>query len=140
MIALIYLWVGFVSAISFMEAWLKFKAEGVTRLIGLSIGREVFFTLNKVEIVFAMLIGILWLLLVRAKKHRHSLLILGIPMFIVSLQTICLLPILDERAGCIIANKTVAPSYIHMVYVLTEIIKVMSLLWTGNKIFNVTIK
>jgi len=41
------LWLGFVLSISFMEAWLKFQAEGVTQVIGLSIGRLVFGVLNK---------------------------------------------------------------------------------------------
>ena len=44
------LWLGFVLSISFMEAWLKFQAEGVTQIIGLSIGRLVFNALNKVEL------------------------------------------------------------------------------------------
>jgi len=43
---------GFVLSISFMEAWLKFQAEGVTQAIGLSIGRLVFGALNKVEWFF----------------------------------------------------------------------------------------
>ena len=37
--AVIYLWIGFVCAISFMEAWLKFRAPGVNLQIGLGIGR-----------------------------------------------------------------------------------------------------
>ena len=32
-----FIWIGFVSAISFMEAWLKFRASGVTLPIGLGI-------------------------------------------------------------------------------------------------------
>ena len=38
----VFLWIGFVSAISFMEAWLKFRAPGVTLTLGLGIGRLVF--------------------------------------------------------------------------------------------------
>jgi uncharacterized membrane protein (DUF485 family) len=52
--AVIYLWIGFVCAISFMEAWLKFRAPGVNLQIGLGIGRLVFNALNKVEWVFAI--------------------------------------------------------------------------------------
>jgi len=50
------LWLGFVLSISFMEAWLKFQAEGVTQVIGLSIGKLVFGALNKVEIFFLILL------------------------------------------------------------------------------------
>lgn len=49
----VFVWVGFVCAISFMEAWLKFRAEGVTLPIGLGIGRLVFQALNRVEWVLA---------------------------------------------------------------------------------------
>ena len=55
-IASTFLWIGFVCAISFMEAWLKFRAPGVTIPIGLGIGRLVFTALNLVEWVFALVI------------------------------------------------------------------------------------
>lgn len=42
----IFLWLGFVCAISFMEAWLKFRAPHVTLVIGLSIGRLIFSALK----------------------------------------------------------------------------------------------
>jgi len=37
-----FVWIGFVCAISFMEAWLKFRAPGITVPLGLGIGRLVF--------------------------------------------------------------------------------------------------
>jgi uncharacterized membrane protein (DUF485 family) len=49
-----FLWIGFVCAISFMEAWLKFRAPGITVPLGLGIGRLIFNALNKVELVFAL--------------------------------------------------------------------------------------
>jgi uncharacterized membrane protein (DUF485 family) len=38
----VFLCIGFVGAISFMEAWIKFRAPGVTLSIGLGIGKLVF--------------------------------------------------------------------------------------------------
>ncbi|HQW87358.1 MAG TPA: hypothetical protein PLH93_09245, partial [Flavobacteriales bacterium] len=57
-----FVWVGFVCAISFMEAWLKFRAHGVTLPIGLGIGRLVFQALNRVEwaLAVALLADLLW--------------------------------------------------------------------------------
>lgn len=55
-LAAAYLWIGFVGAISFMEAWIKFRAPGVNLQIGLGIGRLVFNALNKVEWIFAIAI------------------------------------------------------------------------------------
>ena len=61
-------WAGFVSAISFMEAWLKFQAEGVSREIGLSIGKLVFTALNRVEIV--LLVSV-WIIHIIQKKIQN---------------------------------------------------------------------
>lgn len=52
-IASVFLWIGFVCAISFIEAWLKFKASGLSLPIGLGIGRLAFNVLNKVDWVLA---------------------------------------------------------------------------------------
>ncbi len=51
-----FLWIGFVVAISFLEAPLKFQAPDITLALGLGIGRLVFAALNKVEWVFALAI------------------------------------------------------------------------------------
>jgi hypothetical protein len=53
-VAGIFVWLGMVVAISFMEAPLKFHAPGVTLQIGLGIGRLVFRALNAAELVLAM--------------------------------------------------------------------------------------
>lgn len=52
--ALIFFWCGCVTAISFLEAWLKFRAPGVTVPIGLGVGRLVFAALNKLEWALAI--------------------------------------------------------------------------------------
>ena len=136
-IAVIYLWTGFVCAISFMEAWLKFRAEGVTRSVGLSIGRLVFSALNKVEIVFAILTVILILSMKEKFCTTSYLQILVVPILIVVLQTVYLLPVLDERVELIIQNKTVPHSNMHLTYVIMEVIKVGALLWAGSKVLNI---
>lgn len=43
------LWLGFVLAISFMEAWIKFRAPFLPRHYGLDVGRTVFSALQSVE-------------------------------------------------------------------------------------------
>lgn len=54
-LVLLLFWAGFVSSISFMEAWLKFRAKGVTLNVGLSIGKKIFTWLNRMEWTFALL-------------------------------------------------------------------------------------
>jgi hypothetical protein len=55
-VAVVFVWLGMVLAISFLEAPLKFRAPNVTLRIGLGIGRLVFRALNTVEVLFAMVI------------------------------------------------------------------------------------
>lgn len=121
------LWTGFVCAISFMEAWLKFKALGVTREIGLAIGRLVFSALNKVEIFLAIVLLLALVKLPKAPISKNIGLYAACPILL--LQTVYLLPQLDERADQIINCVEVGPSYLHFVYVLLECIKVLGLLF-----------
>ena len=54
--AVVFVWLGMVAAISFLEAPLKFQAPGITVQLGLGIGRLVFRALNAVEIVLATVV------------------------------------------------------------------------------------
>lgn len=118
------LWLGFVLSISFMEAWLKFQAEGVTQIIGLSIGQLVFGVLNKVELFFMVVIIISTL-----KSYGFGLskilrnLLLSLLIILIT-QTFHLLPVLDHRADLIISGEIPASSYFHFYYVFLELIKV----------------
>ena len=55
--ATVFVWLGMVVAISFVEAPLKFRAPGVTLPIGLGIGKLVFRALSVCELVFAVIIA-----------------------------------------------------------------------------------
>jgi len=55
-VAVTFVWLGMVLAISFLEAPLKFRAPGVTIPIGLGIGRLVFRALNLVEAVLTVVV------------------------------------------------------------------------------------
>lgn len=129
-IAATFLWIGFVGAISFMEAWLKFRAPGISLELGLGIGRIVFNALNKVEWVMAILI---FTSLLRNKiditKPKNTLVL--IPTLILILQTFWLLPTLDARAELHIQNLPVPPSKMHFVYIGVELVKVIFLFAFG---------
>jgi len=133
-ISSIYLWIGFVCAISFMEAWLKFKAPGVTMPIGLGIGRLIFGALNKVEWVFALAI-ILNLVLSKEKIITMGNITLFLPIFLLAVQTVFLLPALDARAELYIQQKTIPASNLHLYYVGAELVKVISLFIFSIKLF-----
>ncbi|AWV98809.1 hypothetical protein [Arcticibacterium luteifluviistationis] len=125
-----FLWIGFVCAISFLEAWLKFQAPGITLSLGLGIGRLVFNMLNKVEWVFAIAIFIN--LIIQAKKgFKLPYLVFIIPLVLLAIQSIWLLPALDARAELYIQNQPVPPSNNHFYYVGMEALKVISLVVFG---------
>ena len=128
-----FIWVGFVCAISFMEAWLKFRAPGVTTELGLGIGRIVFGTLNKVELVLCTTI-FLDLIGVKNRKWDNYFLLYALPLALLIVQTFWLLPALDARATLRISSEIVPPSNLHFYYVGFEIIKVIALVLFGKSL------
>ncbi|MBO3698250.1 hypothetical protein [Roseivirga sp. E12] len=119
------LWLGFVLAISFMEAPLKFQAPSVSLQIGLEVGRIVFDALNKVEWVLLILIALS--LTVSHHSKKGGVLMLSL-LTILLIQTFYLLPILDARAEDIIEGQSVAESNMHFYYVGIEVVKVVLLI------------
>lgn len=128
----IFIWIGFLGAISFMEAWLKFRAPGVTLPIGLSIGKLVFAALNKMEWIFCLLI--LWQLVqIRVPLLSGRSVFFLVPFLIVVLQTFWALPALDQIADLYIRHKPAPHSDLHVYYVGMELVKLICLILLGIK-------
>jgi uncharacterized membrane protein (DUF485 family) len=130
----IFTWIGFVCSISFLEAWLKFRAPGVTLPIGLGIGRLVFAALNKVEWVFALAI-IVSTYTKPAITIFNQKALLFLALFFLITQTLWLLPALDARAQLYINGENLGPSNLHIYYVIAEFLKVITLFLFGIKLF-----
>jgi hypothetical protein len=128
-----FIWIGFVCAISFMEAWLKFRAPGINIPLGLGIGRIVFSALNKVEWVLATAIIINYLI-EYSQDFKWSYVFFIITFLILVVQTAYLLPALDARAEMIIKGLNVESSSLHFIYVGIEAVKVISLIIFGIKL------
>lgn len=135
-----FLWIGFVGAISFMEAWLKFRAPGITVPLGLGIGRIVFNALNKVEWCLAIIILISLLLNKGVSLFRTDNLFYLIPVLILILQTFWLLPALDARAELHIQGTDAPASNLHFVYVGLELLKISSLSAFGILLYKIMIR
>lgn len=129
-----FVWVGFVCAISFMEAWLKFRAPGITLPIGLGIGRLVFGVLNKVEWVLAIAIFIN-ILLANQQVLSMENLFFALVVLILLLQSFYLLPQLDQRAEIIIQGQNPGSSNLHIIFIAAEVVKVTALTAFGIKLF-----
>jgi uncharacterized membrane protein (DUF485 family) len=127
-IASTFLWIGFICSISFMEAWLKFKAPHVTLPIGLGIGKVIFSALNKIEWLFAFAVYITADLKTSAalKTAFYA------AILILLIQTTHLLPALNHRADLIIEGAVPPPSKIHIYYIFLEFLKTGTLLILGS--------
>src|SRR5829696_7483450 len=101
-IAVPFIWFGMIAAISFMEAPLKFQAPGITLPLGLSVGRLVFFVLNKIEIVLA---AVFLISLIGGRTVGRTVkAVFGAIILILVTETMWLLPVLDARAEQVIAG------------------------------------
>ncbi len=119
------LWIGMLFAISFLEAPLKFQAPSLTLAVGLEIGHLVFHALNKIEIVFAVLLALcaLW--------GTRSTAIVWLSVACIGgllLQTLLLYTVLDARTLAIINGETVPAAPYHLYYIALEVLKVALLL------------
>ncbi len=117
-------WLGMVCAIA-MEAQLKFQAPGITRELGLGIGKLVFTALNHAEIVMAILLLITFFISVSAKKAQ---IVFSLILLILLAQTFWLMPNLIERIDLITSGQTPPKTLIHIFYIAFEICKALLLL------------
>lgn len=126
--AVVFVWLGMVVAISFIEAPLKFRAPGVTLQIGLGIGRLVFRALNTVELVLAVVVVACF-----AVQRPATAIIVAACVAILALlaQLLLVRPRLTRRSGAVLAGGEGPRSNAHWAYVGLETAKVLALLITG---------
>ena len=130
-IAFVFIWLGFIGAISFMEAWLKFQAPGATLEICLSIGDLVFSALNKVELVCATVVIFFSIDKFKTKNISINFIIV---LLILLVQTFLISPKLSERVALIVNHQPVEDSYLHLYFVVSELTKTIFLLIYGFKL------
>ncbi|MEU1708576.1 hypothetical protein ABZ478_25000 [Streptomyces sp. NPDC005706] len=126
--AVVFVWLGMVLAISFLEAPLKFRAPGVTIPIGLGIGRLVFRALNAVETALAVVV--------------IAAVALGGPTagtvgpaaavaVLLAAQLVVVRPRLNRRSDRVLAGEDLPRSRGHLWYVALELAKVVALFALG---------
>ncbi len=118
------IWLSFVLCISFFEAPIKFHAEGIIYEQALRIGKIVFLSLNKIEIMFASTTT----LYIIYKSGTKKFLIGLIPIVILIIQTIFILPELIEQMNDRINKIPLETHKYHIGYIITEILKVITLI------------
>ncbi|MEU6411073.1 hypothetical protein [Microbispora sp. NPDC046933] len=128
--AAVFVWLGMVLAISFMEAPLKFRAPGVTIPIGLGIGRLVFRALNAAEVVLAVVV----IAAVATGAPGVAVAVLtAVASIVLVTQLAVVRPSLNRRSDRVLAGEDPARhrSRAHLYYVALEVVKVLSLLALG---------
>ena len=123
-VAAVFVWLGMVLAISFLEAPLKFRAPNVTLQIGLSIGRLVFRALNTVEVLIAVVI--LAAAIASPAQARVNA-ALAVAAAVLALQVVAVRPRLTRRSDQVLAGMDAPRSRGHYVYIGLEVIKVLAL-------------
>ena len=127
-LAVPFVWLGMVLAISFLEAPLKFRAPGITLPLGLGIGRLVFRALNLTEIGLAVLLTLAFLAL---GPPGLSWALLAAAWLTIGVQVGVLRPQLDRRAATIVTGRMLPPSRLHLIYIALEGAKVPLLIALG---------
>jgi hypothetical protein len=127
-VAVTFVWLGMVVAISFLEAPLKFRAPDVTLPIGLGIGRLVFRALNSAEVAFALVIG------VTIASRTPPVGVIGafvVAIAVLALQLVAVRPRLNLRSDTVLAGHKGPRSCAHYAYIGFEAIKAIALLVAG---------
>jgi hypothetical protein len=130
-VAVTFVWLGMVLAISFLEAPLKFRAPGVTIPIGLGIGRLVFRALNLAEAAFAVTV----LAAVLAGSFTTQVIVFAAAAAaLLAGQVGVIRPVLSRRSDRVLAGRDPSRSHAHRWYVAFEVAKVAALIGLGASI------
>jgi hypothetical protein len=130
-VAAVFVWLGMVLAISFIEAPLKFRAPGITIQLGLGIGRLVFRALNVCEVVLA---AVVLAAVVLGRPSVGAMSAIAVAVAALGVQVLAVRPALTRRSDAVLADARVAESgrsNAHFVYVGFELVKVAALLFAG---------
>jgi hypothetical protein len=127
-VAVTFVWLGMVLAISFLEAPLKFRAPHVTLPIGLGIGRLVFRALNAAEVGFAVAVLVA---LVAGREPARIVVASSVAIAALALQLTAVRPSLTRRSEQVLAGLDAPRSRAHHVYIGLEVVKVIALVAAG---------
>ncbi len=122
------IWLGMVLAISFLEAPLKFHAEGLELRVGLAIGRIVFRALNIAEVVWAVLVAVC---LTIARPSSPLIMIAAGTAVLLAVQLLLVRPRLNRRSARVLAGDDAPRSRAHHAYIALEALKLAALVTLG---------
>tara|TARA_R100001143_G_C3354927_1_gene131743 strand:- start:170 stop:667 length:498 start_codon:yes stop_codon:yes gene_type:complete len=129
-------WIGLVLGVSFLATPVKFMAPSLSLSVALDIGRQTFKVFNVLELMLVFCVLTLGFLLGRKRIHVYIALL----ALIIFLQTVWLLPVLDDRVEVIMGGGAVDESSLHSIYIVLEFMKLVLLFcmaFSGMKVSTV---
>jgi hypothetical protein len=134
-VAVTFVWLGMVLAISFLEAPLKFRAPGVSLPVGLGIGRLVFRALNAVEAVLAVVLAAT---VTAGDPTARVVAPTAAAAVLLLAQLLVVRPRLNRRSDRVLAGEDLPRSREHLYYIALEVAKVAALIALGVGLLTVT--
>ncbi len=125
------IWLGLLLGMAFVDATLKFHVPELSRVAAFSLGKKSFTLLNHIEIALAGCVAMLMLMRRLRGAPEGGRIFFVVVLAILGLQTLWLMPALVERIDLIVAGQEPPKSSIHIVYVLLEVLKTLSILGLG---------
>jgi hypothetical protein len=119
------LWLGLLLGVAFLATPVKFLAPSLTLPVALDVGRHTFAVFNKVE--WALCVALLLPVLFGARTWLSICAAVAI-VLLVAVETVWLLPLLDQRVGLIIAGGQPAASSDHNLYIALDGAKLVALI------------
>jgi len=122
------IWLGMVLAISFLEAPLKFRAEGLELRVGLAIGRIVFRALNIAEVIWAVVIAVC---LIVTGASGAVLVLAAVTAVLLGVQLLVVRPRLNRCPARVLEGNSAPRSRAHHAYIGLEALKLAALVALG---------
>lgn len=111
------LWLGMLLGVSGLATPVKFMAPSLSLPAALDVGRHTFAAFNRVEWLLAI---VLLLALWRSRPGLGAWAVATALTTILLVETVSLLPALDQRVETVLQGGIPAPSSLHRLYVLAE--------------------
>lgn len=133
-VAVVFVWLGMVLGISFLETPLKFRAEGMTVQLGVAIGRLVCRALNIAEGFFAIVL-VTCAAIGSSARSVTTVVALAVLCAALIAGALVLRPRMDHRlartATGAATSHRMPRNQLHLLYVALELLKAIALLVLG---------
>ena len=114
------LWAGLLIGVSFIATPAMFRAQSLTLPIALDVGRTTFARWNAIE---WLLLGMMALAMVFTRPGIFAVAAAGVLDILFLIQSMILLPALNNRVATIIAGKKPPPASDRLLYITIDVLK-----------------